>query len=461
MADQPPRVGLRPARVPANAPQAAAAAAEPAAARPGPAAPIPAARPAVNPPRIIEIAPCENEIFYRKFLNTAPIFTGLMFRNLGVRPFNDSWSNKHIATMVYLGNYGRCKCLQIPHDPMQNMVAVMAELLGPYLSSTLFLPTADAINLTIRSVKELLKEDNARRILANFNQASWTEVVENQESYIHAQPYRDVFGDAAGNDYTVPNIEAAIRILYHMAVHTSQIWYIDPLDLIVGVTVSVAKRGTLSVEFLNKIVEGIFQDLGANINLDIEPIQTFYKFFGSEINDETIPLIQRTWERLIPQQALRLMLTVSQLAGSGLTTYSTIGTALRLYPTFNWGVISRTFPIEWENYRVALTTVGNNVYYGFRKELGIVKSTNFKSLGYIAKELLVRGDGRVSLNRYMGWARSIKFRQQIDQMILDFINRIAAQEVDIEDRQAPDVDLSATVNAIIEGVPAGGVHMFM
>lgn len=460
MANQPPRAGLRPVHPPANAPAPAAAAADPIVPQPLPAVPAPVEVPAVDQPRIIEIAPCENEIFYRKFLNTAPIFTGLMFRNLGVRPFNDSWSNKHIATMVYLGNYGRCKYLQIPHEPMQNTVAVMAELLGPYLSSTLFLPTGDAINLTIRSVKELLKEDNARRILVNFNQANWTEIVGNEQSYIHAQQYRDVFGNAVVEDYAVPNIQAAIRILYHMAVHTSQMWCIDPLDLIVGVTVSVAKRGTLSVEFLNKIVEGIFQDLGTNINLDIEPIQTFYKFFGSEINDATIPLIQQTWERLIPQQALRLMLTVSQLAGSGLTTYSTIGTALRLYPTFNWGVISRTFPIEWENYRIALTTVGNNVYYGFRKELGMVKSTNFKSLGYIAKELLVRGDGRITLNRYMGWARSIKFKQQIDQMILDFINHIAAQEINMDNQQPPDVDLSNMVNTIIENVPAGVAHMF-
>lgn len=423
--------------------------------------------PPENPPPaaaavpIYEIAPCENAVFYRKYLISAPIFTGLMFRNLNIRPFNGNWDNKNIATMVYLGNYGRCRYQQIPHEPIQNTVAVMAEMLGPYLAEGLFLRQAQARDMVIKSVQELVKEENLRRVLPNFNQVGWNAIIDDQQSYVHAQAYTNVFGFAGQNDFEVASIEAAIRILYHLAAHTNQMWTLNPLDLIVGVTVSIAKRGTLSVEFMNKIVEGILQDLGANINLEIEAIQTFYRFFAGGIDDVTIPLIQRRWQQLIPQQALRLTLTVAQLAGSGLTTYSTIGTALRKYPNFNWGVIERTFPTEWANFRVALNTVGNNVYYGFRRDLGVVKSTNFKSLGYIAKELLVRADGRVTLNRYMGWARSIKFKAQIDQMILDFANRLAAAQIDVNNVEPPETNLVEAVNTIIDGLDDGEAHMFM
>lgn len=429
------------------------------AAPPPPVAPAPVRRGPEN--IIIETAPCENRVFYHKYLASTPFFTELMMRNLNVAPFTENWEYKHTCTMVYLANYGRARVKGYPYDVVQNMVVTMAELLGPFLPDALFLPQREACDLLIRSVQELLRDETRRRIAPVFDRDAWTALVANNASYVKAESYTDTFGVATNDDYAPNNIEAAIRMLYHLSNIAAGVWKIEPLDLIVGITVSVAKRGTVSAEFINKIIQGISQDLGLNVNIDLDAIQTFYKFFANGINDETIAQVKTRWEGLIPDQALRLTLTVNQLAGSGLTTYATIGAALNKYDTFNWGVISRLFPTEWTNFEAALNAVGNNVYYGFRKDLGVVKSTNFKSLGYVAKELLVRADGRVTLNRYMGWARSIKFKQAVDEMIVNYVGQLAAEQVNIADVAPPEHNLMAQVRDIITGVVDGEQHMFV
>lgn len=257
------------------------------------------ARPPVAPPverlavnEIIPQGPCENQVFYHKYLSSTPFFTGLMMRNLNISPFRDNWEYKNTCTMVFLANYGRARVNGVPYDVVQNTTVTMAELLGPYLPGALFLPQGEARELLIKSVRELLRDETRGRIAPRFDQAAWNGLIANPDCYLKSAIYTDVFGQATLEDYDPQGIEAAIRMLYHLATVAGGVWTVEPLDLIVGITVAIAKRGTVSTEFMNKITDGISQDLGMNVNLDLDTIQTFYKFFANGINDETIPEVK-------------------------------------------------------------------------------------------------------------------------------------------------------------------------
>ncbi|KAG5871292.1 hypothetical protein JTB14_030414 [Gonioctena quinquepunctata] len=91
--------------------------------------------------------------------------------------------------------------------------------------------------------------------------------------------------------------------------------------------------------------------------------------------------------------------------------------AIKDYTDFDWGYISLCFPQEWARFETAVRTVGGNQYYGFRKELGDAKSTNFKSLAWVAKELLIKAGGKTSLSRYSGWVGLIAHQNAITDRI--------------------------------------------
>lgn len=55
---------------------------------------------------------------------------------------------------------------------------------------------------------------------------------------------------------------------------------------------------------------------------------------------------------------------------------------------------------EMTNFTTAVGLVNGNQYYGFNKSLGAARSTQYSSLAYIAKELLITLNGEVSLKKY-------------------------------------------------------------
>lgn len=97
---------------------------------------------------------------------------------------------------------------------------------------------------------------------------------------------------------------------------------------------------------------------------------------------------------------MRLRLTIVQAAGSGLTCLILILKAMRIYANFPWWVVAALYGNEMANVETATTAVGDNPYYGFKKDLGAVKSRLYKNIAWVAKELLVRINGETTLNNY-------------------------------------------------------------
>ncbi|KAG5870157.1 hypothetical protein JTB14_032449 [Gonioctena quinquepunctata] len=255
--------------------------------------------------------------------------------------------------------------------------------------------------------------------------------------------------DAAEIEQYALTPEDAMAILYYMASKALNRSLITGVQVISTIVVAVVKRGTVSQQFLQKVSEGIKDDLNKVVTFNEEVIRLTYINYGQQINDVNIQVVFARWKSQIPAGALRLGLVVSQAAGGGLTAYLTIREAIKEYKDFDWGYISLCFPQEWAGFETAVQTVGGNQYYGFRKDLGDAKSTHFKSLAWVAKELLIKAGGKTSLSRYSGWVGLIAHQNAITDKIDAYVRGLAAsitEEMVNEQRANPEY--LATLEAI-------------
>lgn len=110
------------------------------------------------------------------------------------------------------------------------------------------------------------------------------------------------------------------------------------------------------------------------------------------LTSNTARYLVETWTELMPDHAIRMRTTIQQAAWAGLTTMIVIGRAMILYGTFLWPNITRAFTTEMNSFVTAVERVGNDQYYGFGKNIEVARSTLFKNIGYVAKELLIRGN---------------------------------------------------------------------
>lgn len=203
-------------------------------------------------------------------------------------------------------------------------------------------------------------------------------------------------------------------------------------SIFVHLYLAIMKRGAISPGVVEKIEAGIVDDCGYRVAIDVVACRLVYKYYGGGIDDTNIAAIIEHLGGLLPASAIRLRQTLNQASGSGITAILVIGRALKMYPTFQWSIIKRMFPTEWTHLVTALRALNGNAWYGFRRDLGPVRSTAYKSLGYIAKELLVRVNGENTLNQYGGWARNIAGRANIDLLIAEYAQAFGERRVNLD-----------------------------
>jgi len=185
--------------------------------------------------------------------------------------------------------------------------------------------------------------------------------------------------------------------------------------------------------------------LGVNITLSQAALNALYKGYMQGMNETNAQEVLSNLNALIPNVALRLKLTLQQAAGSRLTLYVIIGRAYTKYSTFPWGnALTGGEFLSWE---AARNIVGNNLYYGFKRDMGAARSTLYKSIGYVAWELLVKINGERTLLRYAGLTGNIKNKQALDRLIEQYINRYIAE--DIEETEEERAVLHVMFNSLL------------
>ena len=204
---------------------------------------------------------------------------------------------------------------------------------------------------------------------------------------------------------------------------------------------------------VNKVRRDLSREIGVDFDFDAELITIFDRQFCTNLDQNTVDALFQSWQERIPARALRIRLLVQQAAYSGLTCLITIGRYMRRFPNFPWHKVWSLYHDEMTNFAAAVAVVNGNKYYGFAKDLGVAKSTKYKDVAWIAKELLIRLNGEVSLTRYGGWPRVPKFHEAAKLMIATFIaseqDRLQADEGN-NAANAPLVELiNAPINADI------------
>lgn len=186
---------------------------------------------------------------------------------------------------------------------------------------------------------------------------------------------------------------------------------------------ALAKRGQVTDEFCAKVQNSVRDELGITVTLNQPAINALYKSYIMGVNETNAQTVFTDLDALIPDVALRLKLTLQQAAGSGMTLYVIIGRAMRMYYNFPWGRVNTLTGGELINYEAARTLIRDNLYFGFRRDMGAARSTLYKSIGYVARELLVRINGERTLLRYAGLGGNIKNKNALDRLILNYVEQ--------------------------------------
>lgn len=426
--------------------------------------------------------PADNAAFFDKYLTRSPYFSDLFVCAVNNGAFRGNFLEDKAVYMAYLAWYGRGVLLNDTPPSTENvLVGTWGDLLAPNMDQARIMPQEDARVHLINCVVALFSRDAHANIAPTANEdrvqagdalgRAWamfelaagvpankpaagaggaplarTDAVEARvgENGIITLLYAGY----GGHREEQPTLDAALRVLSFLAGFISNAYKRSgPIGMLTSVLVSVSKRGQMSTDYSNKIREGIRADFGDNnITFNERPCEIFWKTYGVAINDRVIEQVVNRWIAATPESAVRLRTTLQQAKYQGLTVYCMIGKAIRKFQQFKWGVVQRMFAAEWTNYQAALTAVGNNAWYGYRKDLGAAKSTNFPSLAWIAKNLLNRVGGDANIMRYRGGVTRIEFQAQIEQLITN-LEQTRGQEIDLEEGDRIE-EVTTVINAV-------------
>jgi hypothetical protein len=211
--------------------------------------------------------------------------------------------------------------------------------------------------------------------------------------------------------------------------------------------IAMMKRGSVSIAFAIKFKKAIDIDL-PGLDIDMVPgiMSLMFRQCADLIDAAGIRDYFEDWFQWLPPNALRLRITIIQTAGEGLATYLTINRAISKFPDFPWAKLDALIPGQLDNYQAAMQAVGSDLYYGFRRDLGPARATNFPGLGWSCKELLYKGSADVAdaaLNGYGGWKMpGMNISNRISFMIDQYLDRRMDQ------KYVPDADVDARMREI-------------
>lgn len=373
-----------------------------------------------------------------------------VMRNQNVFPLTQDEAFTRITALVTLGRYLRGGQGTISREMLLAVVA--GELMVDGLPADQYLNQRDANTRVYHAVREVSQGRGLANIsLANYLQSRPTGLARNVDPPL---------AGAAAAAAPAADDPAVVHALYDREVVPYMAWailrmpinlVISPLDIIIHTYVAMAKRGTISEGFAQKVAGGVQTEINRDVEISSESCRIIYNLYGKGITADNCEATFDRWLAKLPVNCMRLKLTLNQTACSGLTAFVVIGRAMRLYPRFDWAKIAQLYPDEIANFQAALTAVAGNAYYGFNKDLGAAKSTNFRNLAHVAKELLIRLNGDGSLRQYRGWVKVVKYVAKVTEMI----NAYEAAHLANLEAEAPLIEDVNTVTAVRLAVQGG------
>lgn len=334
--------------------------------------------------------------------------------------FGKDWNNEWVPTGALLVSWGRLagQAGQRGVSLDATLALVMAELLGPMIPAELSHAQLPARNAFVRAITHL-RTHPGFPALSLATAATFAAYILDGDTGIEeeAQPAFIASWDAPTEIF-----DHAYAILIHIMNNTLPAFQITGVTLLANVYCAVPRRSQVTDLFATKVQTGIFDDLGMRISIRADALRIFYNKFGWNINRQNIGIVLNHWQARLPAEALRLSLVVQQAANSRLTALVVIGRALQRYRNFRRDAVAEIYRDKWAACIVALQAVNGDAYYGFSLDLGNVKSTLYKNLAWVSKELLFRVGGETSLRGYAGWVTRAREQAAMDALIAGYEN---------------------------------------
>uniref|UniRef100_A0A8D8TWM4 Nucleoprotein n=1 Tax=Cacopsylla melanoneura TaxID=428564 RepID=A0A8D8TWM4_9HEMI len=331
----------------------------------------------------VDLGICGVRAFVEAHIVAEPFYSGLILRNAGV-PIDHA--SEHLMSAVSLMVHGRIIHAGREAVPTATLplVMVLGEVFAPVPGNALH-AAAEAAGLALRNAALAIVGHDHLNTFTTGTRAGYARVEGNNDA-----------------EWTCGTAANAWKVLMYMAVHVHPDYALRGVIMLTDVIVSLTKRGHVTDEFRAKVRTGMQQDLGIQWQCTPDVLSTFYTVFCKGVTDANIGQIVAQWLEMVPDVAMRLRICLQQVSGSGITAYLLIGRAMTVYQNFPWHRIAVLFPRDWANYQLALTAIGNNVYYGFRRDLGPAKYTGFRNLTYVATQLLIKCGGETNLRSHGG-----------------------------------------------------------
>lgn len=364
--------------------------------------------------------PAHRREFLSHFFSLASQFEKVSLINTNFYPFIGDMTDKSILHMAYIFADFRCRMLG---DGRRNSAIALA------IGETCALHLPDG---------RIEDQETARKNVADALIFAKQHELFGAHSAPTPQNW-DNFRQKAEVIARYPNLPAVCPLLVVANTEITNelsvalLWYLSSVSIedirkitIQLVTISyvaAAKRGTLGDQAQAKIINSIREELGVNITLPDELIAMTYRYFMLGLDETNAEETFNILTTNIPDIALRLTLTLQQSSWSGLTIYCLIKESILLYPDFQWYAVEVITEGQMTRWFAANTAINNNPYYGFKKDLGNAKSTNYKGPGYVAKELLIKIKGDLPLRQYQGLRGAIPGKARLDQLIEAYVAR--------------------------------------
>nr|UVF58769.1 MAG: S protein [Salarius guttatus piscichuvirus] len=376
----------------------------------------------------MRIGPADNRMVFDQIGAAAGGLHPSMLRLLDVPPFDrDVMGGYALDVDGMVVAYMLC-VLRVPRGPAQRQ-QLMLEVLVPDVPEDLILGQQAAANIVQQCLlnyngfrdcgwlRDLLGQA-AAAIPANAQDrdAHWTR-------HFHLEPFGwDPAAQLADQlDYLLQLARLADDRVRARAIGT-----------VLTMLASFALRGAITHSKLGKVVADLLPIIPyAADALNQADIALTWNNFGHLVDDRNMPRIMRRWLRQVPTAAIRLRVLLAQAAGSGLTSLDVIARAVHAHPEFPWPLIRRLYPEEWEAAGRALGLVGNNPYFGYRRDLAHVRSVLFKRLSSFCGKLLIACGDR-TLENYRGFVEDRINRDALQRLIDGYLATHAGPDMEAD-----------------------------
>lgn len=373
----------------------------------------------------------------------------MVSRNLGI-PYLEQAANQRERNIV-MAMYAKGRCLNegwsVPNlaRPLTGL-----EMVAPNIPGDRFLGAADARKAFVRAgLRYMIDANYAGTYSSGPGGVRPTSHMAAAQAYLNRIPNQELpewdgvdtavrylsgmdnADEITADTYTEGLAQAIAAWLYLLATRPTNQGRSVSTNVYVMTYLGIAKRGTISEGKLTRVNDAVTQETNMVINVTDAEVQAIGTSMAPFIDHTNAEAIMTAMAGEMNGLSLRLSITMLQTAKSGMTSYWCVRNACMLCPTFDWGEASRYIPDDFARYHVAYTTVMNNQYYGFSRDLGDAKHTNYVSLAWLAMKLLIKADavtyGR--LRDYRGFTTRPKHEAELQVLIDRWAPVAAAQPV--------------------------------